>query len=35
LSFYTSQSAILVSQPAQLHGPPGETSPDTIVLTGQ
>jgi hypothetical protein len=28
----TSQSAILVSQPAQLHGPPGQTPPDTTVL---
>jgi len=28
----TSQSAILASQPAQLHGPPGETPPGTTVL---
>lgn len=28
----TSQSAILVSQPIQFHGPPGETPPDNTVL---
>jgi hypothetical protein len=29
---FTLQSAISVSQPAQLHGPPGETPPGTTVL---
>jgi hypothetical protein len=32
LELLTSQSAILVSQPAQLHGPPGETPPNRTVL---